>query len=131
MHMFFGKDRGVRLLEHVRLLERIRCDYLSLIILLHAISVFSHHKYVIICSFFLFAAYEWPEILHLTVMFCSFLFCNFQIKHSDQLSSNTHGHQSSSFKAKCNDNKFICGTSHYAAARFKTCKLFYYQSVLF
>ena len=27
-----------------------------------------------------------------------------------------HGHQFISFIAKCNDNKFICGTSHYAAA---------------
>ena len=33
-----------------------------------------------------------------------------------------HGHQSSSFIAKCNDNKFICGTSHYAAVEFETCK---------
>ena len=33
-----------------------------------------------------------------------------------------HGHQSSSFIAKCNDNKFICGTSHYAAAELETCK---------
>ena len=47
-----------------------------------------------------------------------------------------HGHQSSSFIAKCNDNKFICGTSHYAAAEFETCKrvrvlLFYCQLLLF
>ena len=27
-----------------------------------------------------------------------------------------------SFIAKCNNNKFICGTSHYAAAGFETCK---------
>ena len=26
MHMIFGNDQGVRLLEHVRLLERIRYD---------------------------------------------------------------------------------------------------------
>ena len=46
-----------------------------------------------------------------------------------------HGHQSSSFIAKCNNNKFICGTSHFAAAEFETCKrlrvlLFYYQLLL-
>ena len=40
----------------------------------------------------------------------------------ENLSVNIHGHQSSSFIAKCNDNKFICGTSHYAAAGFETCR---------
>ena len=47
-----------------------------------------------------------------------------------------HGPQSSSVIAKYNDNKFICGTSHYAPAEFKTCKrlhvlLFYYQLTVF
>ena len=34
-----------------------------------------------------------------------------------------HGHQSSSFIAKCNDNKFIYSTSHYAAVEATSCSL--------
>ena len=39
-----------------------------------------------------------------------------------------HGHQSSSFIAKYNDNKIIGGTSYYALGEFDSCKL---RSVLF
>ena len=58
------------------------------------------------------------------------------LTRSDTNRAVKHGHQSSSFIAKCNDNKFICGTSHYAAAEFETCKrlrvlYFYYQFLLF
>ena len=53
-----------------------------------------------------------------------------------EIVNSLQGHQSSSFIEKCNDNKIICGTTHYAAAEFETCKrlrvlLFYYQLLLF
>ena len=48
--------------------------------------------------------------------------CDVIARFSDCALYLDHGHQSSSFKAKCNDNKFICVTSHYAAAEFETRK---------
>ena len=48
----------------------------------------------------------------------------------------THGHQSSSFIEKCNDNKFMSGTSYNAEAGLYLCKkqcvlLFCYQLLAF